>query len=296
MGSPDFALHSLETLSKKYDVIGVFTQPDKPSGRGKIITPPPVKELAISLGLPVFQPVTLKDHAVYIQLNDLKSDLIVVVAYGKLLPSQVLDIPKLGCINVHASLLPRWRGASPIQAAILAGDPETGITIMKLGVGLDDGPILAQKSSPILPDDTAGSLSDRLAIEGTELLLNTLPNFAEGKITPINQDEKQVTMAPRIKKEDGLLNFSLSSEVLSRRVRAFSPWPAAYFIHENQPVRVFKVQAAIPSTLNPGQLGKVNGYPAIGTSLGDLVILELQLPGKNKVSGADFLRGARNWE
>ena len=228
-------------------------------------------------------------------IHNLKPDLIVVVAYGKLLPSQVLDISKLGCINVHASLLPRWRGASPIQAAILAGDPETGITIMKLGVGLDDGPILAQKSSPILPEDTAGSLSERLSVEGAELLLDTLPKYINGKITSVPQDEKLVTLAPRVKKEDGLLNFSLSSEVLSRRVRAFSPWPAAYFIHDNQSIRIFKVQSAIPSTLKQGQLGKVNGYPAVGTTQGDLVILELQLPGKKKVSGADFLRGARNW-
>jgi methionyl-tRNA formyltransferase len=295
MGSPDFAIPSLEALSKKYDVIGVFTQPDKPSGRGKIITPPPVKELAISLGLRVFQPLSLKDPSIVTVIHNLKPDLIVVVAYGKLLPSQVSDIPKLGCINVHASLLPRWRGASPIQAAILAGDPETGITIMKLGVGLDDGPILAQKSSPILPEDTAGSLSERLSVEGAELLLDTLPKYINGKITSVPQDEKLVTLAPRVKKEDGLLDFSLSSEELSRRVRAFSPWPVAYFIHEKQPVRVFKVQEANSSNLKQGQLGKANGYPAIGTTQGDLVILELQLPGKKKVSGVDFLHGARNW-
>jgi methionyl-tRNA formyltransferase len=295
MGSPDFALPSLESLSKKYEVVGVFTQPDKPSGRGKTITPPPVKELANSLGLQVFQPITLKDLTVTKQVQELKPDLIVVVAFGKLLPLQVLDIPRLGCLNVHASLLPRWRGASPIQAAILHGDQETGVTIMKLGVGLDDGPILSQKHITISSEDTTGTLTDRLSNEGAELLLDTLLKYLNGKITPTPQDEKLVTLAPKIKKEDGLLDFSLSSGELSRRVRAFSPWPAAYFMHQNQTVRVFKVQVTNLSTLKSGQLGKVNGFPAVGTLQGDLVILELQVPGKKKVSGEDFLRGARNW-
>jgi len=295
MGSPDFALPSLENLSKNYEVIGVFTQPDKPSGRGKTITPPPVKELAVSLGLSVYQPITLKDPTVVALIKDLKPNLIVVVAFGKILPPQVLDIPRLGCLNVHASLLPRWRGASPIQAAILHGDPETGVTIMKLGIDLDDGPILSQKHSPILLEDTAGMLSDRLSIEGAELLLDTLPKYINGKIMLLPQDDKLVTLAPRIKKEEGLLEFSFPSEELALRVRAFSPWPVAYFIHENQSVRVFRVQATTGSTLKPGQLGTTNGFPAIGTAQGNLVILELQLPGKKRVSGDDFLRGARNW-
>ena len=295
MGSPDFALPSLESLSKRFDLVGVFTQPDKPSGRGKVITQPPVKELATSLGLPIFQPFTFKDKAVPSLINDLKPDLIVVVAYGKLLPPQILDIPRMGCINVHASLLPRWRGASPIQAAILHGDPETGITIMKLGEGLDDGPILVQKKSRIFPDDTAGALSERLAIEGADLLLDSLPKYIEGKITLIKQDESRVTIASRIKKEDGLLDFSLSAVELSRHVRAFSPWPGAFFNHQDQPIRVVKARVANASTLKQGELGKIEDYPAIGTLKGDLVILELQVPGKIRVSGADFLRGARNW-
>ena len=296
MGSPDFALPSLQVLSEKFPVIGVITQPDKPAGRGKVITPPPVKELANKLGLEVFQPVTLRDQATERLLRSLKPDVIVVVAYGKILPANILVIPKFGCINVHASLLPRWRGASPIQAAILAGDSETGVTIMKLGVGLDDGPILAQESSPIFPDDTAGSLSERLAKEGAVLLTRVLPRYIDGSISPIPQDASRTTMAPKIKKEDGLLDFSLGSYELSLKIRAFSPWPLAYFMMENLPVRVFKAQPKNESSLKPGQRGRVDGFPAIGTAHGDLLILALQLPGKKKVAGKDFLRGARNWD
>lgn len=295
MGSPDFALPSLKALSEKYTLVGVVTQPDKPSGRGRAMASPPVKELATQLGLPVFQPTSLKDPAISTLIQDLKPDLIVVVAYGKLLPPPILDIPKLGCINVHASLLPRWRGASPIQAAILAGDSDTGVTIMKLGDGLDDGPLLSQKNCPILPEDTAGSLSDRLSILGAGLLLDTLEKYIDGKISLILQDENLVTLAPKVRKEDGLLDFNMPSEVLSRKVRAFSPWPAAYFIQDDQLVRIFKAHPSSVSTLKPGQLGKVSGNPAIGTSRGDLVILELQVPGKKKVSGIDFLHGTRNW-
>ena len=295
MGSPDFALPSLKKLSSKYDVAGVFTQPDKPSGRGKIITPPPAKKMALDLGLKVFQPTSLKAQTVIVLIRDLKPDLIVVVAYGKLLPPEVLDIPPLGCINVHASLLPRWRGAAPIQAAILLGDSETGVTIMKMGVGLDDGPILAQKPSRITPDDTACSLSNRLALEGAELLLETLPEYINGNIKPIQQDETRVTVSPKLRKEDGLLDFNQTAEELSRRVRAFSPWPGAYFIHQGQPVRIFRVQSANTSILKKGEVGKISEYPAIGTTAGALLLLELQIPGKKRVSGIDFLHGARNW-
>jgi methionyl-tRNA formyltransferase len=206
-----------------------------------------------------------------------------------------VDFPRFGCINVHASLLPRWRGASPIQAAILNGDLETGVTIMKIGVGLDDGPILSQKTLPLKSNETAGELTSRLAIDGAFLLSSMLSGYLDGKITPIQQDESQATYAPRIKKTDGLLNFTKSATELERQVRAFNPWPGAYFQFQGVAIRVFASQPVTSSFLAPGEVGVLDRKPVIGTSSGGLAILELQMPGKRRVLGSDFLRGARNW-
>ena len=295
MGSPEFALPTLKWLVENMNVVGVFTQLDRPAGRGKAVFPPPVKSTALLYNLPVIQLESLKTTDAIELLQVLAPDLIVLVAYGKILPREFIDLPRFGCINVHASLLPRWRGASPIQAAIANGDLETGVTIMKMGVGLDDGPILSQKVVPLQSNETAGDLTSSLAKEGALLLSSLMADYLIGKITPIPQDESKVTYAPRIKKADGLLIFSKSAVELERQVRAFNPWPGAYFRFQGQTIRIFASYSAPSVLLAPGEVGVFDRKPVIGTSSGGLVLLELQMPGKRRVQGSDFLRGARNW-
>jgi len=228
MGTPDFAVPSLIKLVESFQVVGVITQPDRPSGRGRKLVSSAVKDAAIKLGLEVIQPENANEKNALQKIQEWGSDLICVAAYGQILKPALLDIPQYGCINVHASLLPRWRGASPINTAILHGDSHSGITIMKMGPGLDDGPILAQESIQILPDETAGSLSDRLANLGGNLLVATIPSYLEDGITPRLQDPSLTTYAPQLKKSAGDLNFEQSAESLARKVRAFSPWPGTY--------------------------------------------------------------------
>src|SRR5512147_1011647 len=216
MGSPDFALPTLQTLSEHYEVVGVVTQPDRASGRGRELKPPPVKLLAQELKIPVIQPEKLRQPEAMEQLRLWKPDLIVVAAFGQILKKDVLDLPRFGSINVHASLLPRWRGAAPINAAILHGDEETGVTIMKMDVGLDTGPILSQRSIRLTPDDTAGSVTESLSHLGADLLLETLPDYLSGKIQPLPQPEEGATYAPMLKKEEGRLDFTQPAEELER--------------------------------------------------------------------------------
>ena len=229
MGSPDFALSTLRALHENYSVVGVVTQPDRAAGRGRELKSPPVKTLALELGIPVIQPEKLREPEAMEQLRAWSPDVIVVAAFGQILRQDVLDLPKFGCINVHASLLPRWRGAAPINAAILHGDEETGITIMKMDAGLDTGPILTQRSVRIQPDETAGSLFETLSQLGADLLLDTLPGYISGEIKPRPQPEEGATYAGMLKKEDGLLDFSRPAEELERKVRAFNPWPGHLF-------------------------------------------------------------------
>ncbi len=210
MGSPEFALPTLKALAERYPVVGVVTQPDRPAGRGNVLTPPPVKVLAQQLGLEVFQPEKLRTPEAKEKLRSWNPDLIVVAAFGQILRQEVLDLPPFGCINVHASLLPRWRGASPIQAAILHGDTVTGVTIMKMDPGIDTGPILAQRTVTIQPEDTAGSLSERLAQEGASLLMEVLPDYLEGRLHPQPQPEEGATYAKMLSKEEGNLRFEES--------------------------------------------------------------------------------------
>src|SRR5687767_6296962 len=221
MGSPDFALPGLRALAQDYEVVGVITQPDRASGRGREIKMPPVKTLALELGLPVMQPEKLSAPEAMQQLLAWNPDLIVVAAFGQILKKDVLDLPPHGCINVHASLLPRWRGAAPINAAILHGDKETGVTIMKMDVGLDTGPILRLRSIPLTGEDTAGFVSEKLSHLGADLLIETLPDYLSGKLKPVPQPEEGMTYAPMLKKEEGQLDFTLPAEQLERRVRAF---------------------------------------------------------------------------
>lgn len=295
MGSPEFALPTLQALVEHYQVVGVVTQPDRPSGRGRNLTPPPVKVLAESLQLPVIQPERLKEPAAMEQLQAWQPDLIVVTAFGQILRRAVLELPPFGCINVHASLLPRWRGAAPIQAALLHGDAESGVTIMKMDPGVDTGPLLSQRAEPILPDDTAASLSERLARSGAELLIETLPAYLRGELEPQPQDEAAATYAPMLKKEDGQLDFSAGAEELERRVRAFSPWPGAFTRWRDGLLKVHRARAAESPSPGPGRRLIWDGLPAVGTARGILVLEEVQPAGKRPMPGKVFLSGAREW-
>ena len=295
MGSPEFALPALQALAKNYAVVGVVTQPDRPSGRGRVLTPPAVKILAQKLGLPVIQPRRLREPEAIEQLKSWKPDLIVVAAFGQILRPEVLDLPRLGCINVHASLLPRWRGAAPIQAAILHGDAETGITIMRMEPGVDTGPIFSQRSLTILPEDTANSLSVRLAELGAELLIETLPGYLDGQIVPRLQNEAKATYAPMLKKEDGKLDFNQPAENLARRVRALNPWPGAFTDWQDGILKILHAHAGEGIAVSPGRRLVYQGLPAIGTAQGLLVLDEVQPAGKKPMPGKVFLQGARGW-
>lgn len=294
MGSPDFALPTLKALAGQYDVVGVVTQPDRASGRGRELKAPPVKSLARELSIPVMQPEKLRLPEAMEQLRAWAPDLIVVAAFGQILKKDVLELPRYGCINVHASLLPRWRGAAPINAAILHGDDKTGVTIMQMDVGLDTGPMLSQRSIPLTREDTAGSVFDRLSTLGAELLLETLPDYLSGKLTPIPQPEEGVTYAPMLKKEEGQLDFTHDVHELERRVRAFNPWPGAFMDFKGTPLKVHRALVDVGEAV-VGQRLIVQNQPAIGARGGILILEEVQPAGKKPMSGKSFLAGARDW-
>lgn len=295
MGSPDFAVPILEALARCSCVIGVVTQPDRPAGRGGRLRPPPVKVRATELGLPVIQPERLGEANAMAQLRAWAPELIVVAAFGQILKPEVLDLPPYGCLNVHASLLPRWRGASPIQAAILAGDTETGVTIMKMDAGIDTGPLLAQRAMPVLADDTALSLSQSLARAGAELLLEVIPAYLNGKLLPQPQPEQGATYAPLMKKEDGRLDFQKSAVELERQVRAMNPWPGAWLEWHGAPLKVWRARVGSQADRGAGQRGIVDGYPAIAAADSMLILEEIQPAGRKAMSGKAFLAGAREW-
>ena len=295
MGSPDFSLPSLRSLAQTYQVIGVVTQPDRASGRGRELKAPPVKLLAQELNIPVIQPQKLREPEAKQQLQAWSPDLIVVAAFGQILKKDVLDMPRYGCINIHASLLPRWRGAAPINAAVLAGDEETGVTIMKMDVGLDTGPMLGMKSIRIKPDDTAGSLFEALSTLGADLLIETLPAYMDGKLIPQPQPEEGVTYAPMLKKENGLLDFNQPAVDLERRVRAMNPWPGAWFEWNGAMLKVHKAHVG-QGKAGAGKRWVEQDQPAVGAGGGVLILDEVQPPGKKPMSGKSFLAGARNWD
>lgn len=298
MGSPEFAVPALQALADHYTVVGVITQPDRPAGRGRTLKPPPVKLLAEELGLPYIQPEKLRQPEALEQLQNWAPDLIVVAAYGQILRPAVLELPIYGCLNIHASLLPRWRGAAPVNAAILHGDSQTGISIMLMDAGVDTGPVLSQRAIPILPEDTTKSLSERLAILGADLIVETLPGYLNGSLKPIPQDESLATYAPLLKKEDGELDFNHPAEELERKVRAFHPWPGAFVYWGGAILKIQRAAVAFTAQegqMPPGQRTIHDGFPAISTKDGLLVLLELQPAGKKPMSGKDFLQGARNW-
>ena len=295
MGSPEFAIPILQALADRYEVVGVVTQPDRPAGRGRQLRAPAVKLLADKLMLPTMQPQKLRQPEAVQQLHDWNPELIVVAAFGQILRSDVLVLPRYGCLNVHASLLPRWRGAAPIQSALLAGDQETGVTIMKMDEGVDTGAILAQQGLPILPDDTAGSLSSRLSVMGAELLIRTLSDYLAGDLQPRAQDGDAATYAAMLKKDDALLDLSQPAEVLARRVRAFNPRPGAFLPWESVSLKVHQAHAEAAESASGRRL-VFRGLPAVGTGSGILVLDEVQPPGKKEMNGRAFLSGARDWE
>ncbi len=295
-GTPDFAAHHLRALlASEHQLVGVYTQPDRPAGRGKKLHASPVKELALAEGLPVYQPASLKAPEARAELAALEADILVVVAYGLLLPKAILETPRLGCINVHASLLPRWRGAAPIQRAIEAGDRESGVTIMQMDEGLDTGAMLVKATCPIEPTDTAGDLHDRLATLGGPALREALTQLAEGRAQPETQDERDSCYAPKITKAEAALDWRQSNEALERKVRAFNPFPIAHFKRagSGDPIRVWSATAVAEDASEPP--GTVSGLDKHGLTVacgrGQLQIHTLQLPGKRAMTVEELLRG-----
>lgn len=292
MGTPDFAVPTLKALlSAGHSIVGVFTQPDKPVGRKQILTPPPVKVEAEKNGIKVFQPTTLKDGEAYEILKELDPEIIVVVAYGKILPKEILDLPKYKCINGHASLLPRHRGASPIQWSIVCGDKVTGVTTMLMDVGMDTGDILETVTTEISDTDTAETLHDRLSILGAELMCSTLEKIEKGSITPKPQGENGVTYAPIIKKEMGLLDFSKNAKELHCLIRAFSGWPVAYFSLNGKRVKVYSAEVAVGDGSVATVLSSKNEFVVSCGENTALKLTRLQIEGSKPMDARAFLCG-----
>lgn len=300
MGTPEFAVPSLAALLQEgYEVAGVLTREDQPAGRGRRVGESPVKQLAKAHELTIQQPHTLRTAAAQAELAALAADVMVVAAYGLILPQEVLDLPRFGCVNVHGSALPRWRGAAPIAAAILAGDVETGVSIMLMDAGVDTGPVLSAAYLPIGPRDTTDNLAGKLAEIGADLLLHTLRRWLRGELKPQPQPEEGATYAPRISKEEGQIRWSEPAVLIERRVRAYQPWPSAYTSWNGQQLKVLQARAEPPATigvLGPGTvIGGAQGIAGVVTGQGVLWLEEVQLAGKRPMPIEAFLRGARGF-
>ena len=297
MGTPDFAVPSLAALAGAgHRVIAVFTQPDRPAGRGRKLAPPPVKVWAEEHGLPVFQPPSLRTGEVLAHIRSLGPEVIAVAAYGKILPGPILSVPPKGVLNVHPSLLPKYRGPSPIQSAILAGDAVTGVSIMLVDAGMDSGPILAQRQTPVAGHDTADVLEERLAKEGARLLVETLDGWLRGTITPVPQDETRVTISRKFTREDGKIAWGDHAIEIERKVRALNPWPGCYTKWRGAILKVIQAKAA------PGQGGELGavvsqdaGRVAVVTGEGLLVLERVQLEGRQQMTARELVAGRHDF-
>lgn len=297
-GTPDFAARHLQALlDSHHNVIGVYTQPDRPAGRGKKLTASPVKELALANNIQVYQPGSLRKEPAQQELAALNADIMVVVAYGLILPKVVLDTPRLGCINVHGSILPRWRGAAPIQRALWAGDKETGVTIMQMDVGLDTGDMLLKTSLPIEDDDTSASLYEKLAEQGPIALLQALEGLANGTLIAEKQDEALANYAEKLSKEEARLDWNKPAKQLWQEVRAFNPWPVSYFEHQGNTIKVWQTQVSTTtSNAAPGTIISASKKGIeVATGDGVLSLLSMQLPGKKPLNVADILNARSEW-
>ncbi|MGL6240567.1 MULTISPECIES: methionyl-tRNA formyltransferase [Aeromonas] len=297
-GTPDFAArHLAALLSSDHEVVAVYTQPDKPAGRGQKLTASPVKELALAHDLPVYQPASLRKEEAQAELAALGADLMVVVAYGLILPKVVLDTPRLGCINVHGSLLPRWRGAAPIQRSIWAGDAETGVTIMQMDVGLDTGAMIRKMSCPIAADETSASLYDKLAELGPQALVDTIDAMAAGDIAAEAQDDALANYAEKLSKEEARIDWSMDAAAIERCIRAFNPWPISWFEVADQTVKVWQAEVITQDHgQRAGTLLKADKQGIdVATGKGVLRLLTLQPPGKKAMSVTDLLNSRRDW-
>lgn len=291
-GTPAFAVPALDALhTRGHEIVAVYTQPDRPAGRGQSVTASPVKQRALELGLVVEQPADLRAPEAVERLRGFDADLMVVAAYGLILPREVLEIPRLGCWNIHASLLPRWRGAAPIQRAILAGDTETGITIMQMEAGLDTGPMLLAKTVQVGERESAGELHDRLATLGAQALVEALDEWQAGRLTSSQQPAEGVTYAPKIHKEEALIDWSSPALAIDRQIRAFNPWPVAETRWEGRQLRIWSAEPSTPvGSGAPGQvLEAADGRLLVATGAGVLKLTRVQLAGRRAVTAAEFL-------
>ncbi|MDO4648811.1 MAG: methionyl-tRNA formyltransferase [Eubacteriales bacterium] len=295
MGTPDFAVPPLTRLVEEgYQVVGVVTQPDKPKGRGKTLLPTPVKEEALRHNLPVYQPVKVREPEFFKVLEELAPDVIVVAAFGQIIPKSILDLPRGGCLNIHASLLPKYRGAAPIQYAVIDGEKESGVTIMRMGTGLDTGDMISRKIVPITPEETGGSLFDKLSLAGADLLAETLPPVMDGTAVYEKQPEESPTpYAAMITKQMGLMDFEKKAEELERLVRGLSPWPSAYAYLNGKTLKVWKSVLSEEKTAGePGQIVKTDKQGIhVACKEGTLILTEVQLEGKKRMEADAFLRG-----
>jgi methionyl-tRNA formyltransferase len=294
IGTGEIGVPALRAIlaSDEHQLVGVVTQPDKPFGRDQKITPPPIKSTLARSGLAILQPKRIKDRQSIEEIRALAPDVIVVIAYGQILPRDILDIPKVACLNLHASLLPRWRGAAPIQAAIAAGDRETGITVIYMDEGLDTGDILLQRKIDILPNETGGSLHDRLGEIAPEALLESLRLLAGGKAPRIPQDSSRATLAPKLKRDDGKTDWTEPAEVIERKIRAYNPWPGAFTKIDHRNLKIFSA-AIVDLNGKPGEVLRRDKEIVVAAGKRALQLNEVQPEGKRRMNAAEFLRGWR---
>ncbi|PQJ68338.1 methionyl-tRNA formyltransferase [Photobacterium angustum] len=297
-GTPDFAArHLAALLSSQHQVVAVYTQPDRPAGRGKKLTASPVKNIALEHDIPVYQPASLRNEEAQQELAAIEADIMVVVAYGLLLPQEVLDTPRLGCINVHGSILPRWRGAAPIQRSIWAGDTETGVTIMQMDIGLDTGDMLKVATLPIEASDTSATMYEKLADLGPDALIDCLSDIANGTAVAVKQDDELANYAKKLSKEEAFIDWTMDAAAIERCVRAFNPWPMSYFTVAEQNIKVWQAvveadnQGKAPGTILSADKQGI----LVATGNGALRLLSLQPPGKKAMTAADLLNSRREW-